>query len=62
MTNASTPISRETKAENGPQAEAEAELARLSPEDQDLVRRVRENHPLLTLAEALAMLKFHGGL
>ena len=41
---------------------AEAALAELRPEDQELVRQVLETYPQLSLAKALAMLKEFGGV
>ena len=42
-------------------AEAAA-LADLTPQDRDLVRRVLEDHPLLSLEEAVETLRYFGGL
>jgi hypothetical protein len=39
-----------------------AALADLMPQDRDLVQRVLEDHPLLSLEEAVEMLRYFGGL
>jgi hypothetical protein len=49
-------------AQENHDAKGEAELAKLPPRDQALVRRVLEDHPLLSIEEAIEMLKAFGGL
>jgi hypothetical protein len=51
--------SRRTAAQ---QAEVEAALKGMRPEDQRLVREVLDVYPSLTVQEALRMLKEFGGL
>jgi FixJ family two-component response regulator len=56
MTN-SGDLQQEAAAE---QQQAEAMLASLHPRNRQLVREVLQDHPSLTLAEALAMLRAAG--
>jgi FixJ family two-component response regulator len=43
-------------------ADRETVLKNLTPRERQLVENVLENHPLLSVSEAIEMLKYFGGL